>query len=189
MVLRRTRLWAGLLMAMITAAVVMASSGSALADGSGTLYPTNATCTTNSAGGSCRANIEWRNNSYGPPGGGAILRRTLFSVFAHAGEVIETGSSAVGVGSGDILIWNPGVVTDTQAATLPAVTPGTNGFTCSNQRTVSGIAAQGQLTTRAQELAGPAGGHRRRQPDRLPALQLHRARDRHLQRRDVRAGR
>ena len=139
------------------------------------LYPTNATCTTNSAAGSCRANIEWRTNAYGPPGGGAILRRTLFSVFAHAGEVIETGSSAVGVGAGDILICNPGVVTDQQAATLPAVTPGTNGFTCSHQRTVSGIAAQGQLTTRAQELAGPQAVNGGGNLDRLRAVQLHRA--------------
>src|SRR5436305_4962162 len=103
MLVRRTRLWAGLLMAAVTSAVMLASSGTALADGSGTLYPTNATCTTNAAGGSCRANIEWRTNSYGPPGGGAILRRTLFSLFAHAGEVIEAGSSAVGVNSGDIV--------------------------------------------------------------------------------------
>ena len=155
MLVRHTRLVGGLLMGFFAAAVTLAASGTALADGSGTLYPASATCTTNSAGGSCRANIEWRANSYGPAAGGPILRRTLFSLFAHVGEVIETGSSAVGVGAGDILVFNPGVVTDTQAATLPAITPGTNGFTCSAQRTVSGIAAQGQIATRVQELAGP----------------------------------
>src|SRR3954469_20175978 len=153
MVLRRTRLGAGLLMTMITAAVVMASSGSALADGSGTLYPTNATCTTNAAGGTCRANIEWRTNIYGPPSDTHINRRTLFSVYATAGEVLEMGSSAVGVSNGDILVYNPGVITDDDAKPLPAVTTGTNGFKCSDQRTASPIAAPGKITTRAQELA------------------------------------
>ena len=64
------------------------------------------------------------------------------------------GSSAVGVGSGDILVYDPGVVTDIDAQPLPAVTTGVNGFRCSDQRTSSGIAAQGRITSRAQELAG-----------------------------------
>jgi len=155
MVVRHTRVIFGILVAVFTSLAMIGSAGSALADGSRTLYPANATCTTNSAGGSCRANIEWRTNAYGPVGGGAILRRTVFSLFVHAGEVIETGSSAVGVGAGDILVFNPGVVTDTTAPTLPTVNPGVNGFTCSHERTVSGTAGQGQITTRVQELAGP----------------------------------
>ena len=65
------------------------------------------------------------------------------------------GSSAVGVGSGDITVYDPGVITDTDAKPLPAVTSGTNGFKCSDQRTASGVAAQGMITSRAQELAGP----------------------------------
>ncbi len=126
----------------------------ASADGSRTLHPTDATCQANSAGGSCRASLEWRTNTYGPPGS-QIMRRTLLNVYATAGEVLEMGSSAVAVGSGDIVVWNPGQITDQQSATLPAVTSGVNGFTCSAQRAASGVAAQGRITSRALELAGP----------------------------------
>ena len=144
-------------LAVLCAAGLVAAlpSAAGFAEGSRDLYPTNASCTTNASSGSCRANIEWRTNSYGPAAGTHILRRTLFSVYAEAGEVLEMGSSAVGVGSGDILVWNPGVVTDRDAVPLPSITPGTNGFTCSAQRTASGVAAQGRITSRAQELAGP----------------------------------
>ncbi|MDX6230112.1 MAG: hypothetical protein QOI76_3502, partial [Frankiales bacterium] len=154
MVVRRTRVLL-LLLSSFSVFALIGSAGPAAAEGSRNLYPTNATCAANSASGSCRASIEWRTNAYGPAGGGAILRRTVFSLYARAGEVIETGSSAVGVGAGDILVYNPGVVTDTQALALPAITPGTNGFTCSNQRTATGTAGQGQITSRAQEVAGP----------------------------------
>ena len=126
----------------------------ASADGSRSLHPTDATCQANSAGGSCRASLEWRTNTYGPPGS-QIMRRTLLNVYATAGEVLEMGSSAVAVGSGDIVVWNPGQITDQQSATLPAVTSGVNGFTCSAQRVASGVAAQGRITSRALELAGP----------------------------------
>ena len=64
------------------------------------------------------------------------------------------GSSAAAVGAGDIVVYDPGVVTDTDAEPLPPVTTGVNGFRCSDQRAGSGIAAQGRITTRAQELAG-----------------------------------
>ena len=141
--------------AAIGAILVAAPASSALAEGSRDLYPTNATCATNAAGGTCRANIEWRTNIYGPPADTHINRRTLFYVYAQAGEVLEMGSSAVGVGSGDVTVYNPGVITDADAKPLPAVTTGTNGFRCSDQRTASGVAAQGQITSRAQELAGP----------------------------------
>jgi CshA-type fibril repeat protein len=152
----RARVLFGLLIGLITAAVAsFASIGPATAEGSRTLYPVNATCQPTSLAGSCRASIEWRTSSYGPAGGGAIHRRTVFSLYVVAGEVIETGSSAVGIGAGDILIWNPGVVADTQASTLPTITPGTNGFLCSAQRTASGIAGQGMITSRALESAGP----------------------------------
>jgi hypothetical protein len=71
----------------------------ARAEGSRDLYPTNATCAPNSQGGSCRANLEWRTSNYGPVGGTQIQRRTVLEVYAQAGEVLLTGSSAVGVGS------------------------------------------------------------------------------------------
>ncbi|MDX6206484.1 MAG: hypothetical protein QOF39_2541 [Frankiales bacterium] len=152
---RRTGMLLGFLAAAFSCATVAGTAGPASADGSRHLYPVNASCAANSAGGSCRASIEWRTNAYGPPGGGAILRRTVFSLFAKAGEVIETGSSAMGIGSGDILIFDPGVVTDTQAATLPTVVPGSNGFTCSAQRAATGTVGQGQITSRGLELLGP----------------------------------
>jgi hypothetical protein len=126
----------------------------ASADGSRDLHPNNATCQPNSAAGSCRASLEWRTNTYGPPGS-QIMRRTLLNVYAQAGEVLEMGSSAVAVGSGDIVVWNPGQITDQQSASLPVVTSGANGFTCSAQRAASGVAAQGRITSRALELAGP----------------------------------
>ena len=142
---------------MSTAGAILAAAPAtaAFAEGSRDLYPTNATCTTNAANGTCRANIEWRTNLYGPAADTHIARRTLFYVYAQAGEVLEMGSSAVGVGSGDITVYDPGVITDTDAQPLPTVTSGTNGFKCSVQRTASGLAAQGMITSRAQELAGP----------------------------------
>jgi CshA-type fibril repeat protein len=130
----------------------MVLPGSASAEGSRGSYPSSATC---GSTGSCRADIEWRTNSYGPTGS-TILRRTLFSVYAKQGEVLEMGSSAVGVDSGDIVVWNPDRITDDQAATLPAVTSGTNGFRCSDQRAEPGSpATAGMITSRGQEQAGP----------------------------------
>ncbi|HEX2916673.1 MAG TPA: SdrD B-like domain-containing protein [Chloroflexia bacterium] len=129
----------------------------AYAEGSRDLYPTNGTCQPNSSNGSCRANIEFRSNtSYGPDGSTHILRRTLLEVYAKAGEVIEMGSSAVGVGSGDIIVFNPGRVTNYNQYPLPAVNSGVDGFKCSAQRASNpGITGLGKITSRAQELAGP----------------------------------
>jgi uncharacterized repeat protein (TIGR01451 family) len=134
--------------------VAGAAAGLARAEGSAQLYPADATCTSNASSGSCRANIEWRTSAYGPAPGAQVRRRTFLQVYAAAGEVLVMGSSAVGVGAGDILVYKPGVVTDTDAQPLPTVTTGTNGFRCSDQRLATGIAAQGRITTRAQELLG-----------------------------------
>jgi CshA-type fibril repeat protein len=150
--------WGRRLTTAVAVGAMLAAAGpasAAFAEGSRDLYPTNATCSTNSAGGTCRANIEWRTNDYGPAADTHIARRTLFYVYAEAGEVLEMGSSAVGVGSGDITVYDPGVITDSTAEPLPTVTSGTNGFKCSVQRTASGVAAQGKITSRAMELAGP----------------------------------
>jgi len=117
------------------------------------MYPTNATCAPNSAAGSCRANLEWRTNTYGPAGS-SILRRTLYKVYAVAGETIMAGSSAVGVNNGDIIIYNPGRVTGSIGnEAVPAPAPATD-FLCSAQRTASGLPNQGQILSRAQEQAG-----------------------------------
>ena len=144
-----------LLALLATAGAAALTPGIARAEGSAQLYPVNATCAPNSAGGSCRANIEWRTDAYGPATGAQVRRRTFLEVYAQAGEVLEMGSSAVGAGNGDILIYNPGVVTDSNAEPLPALTTGVNGFRCSDQRASSGVGGQGRITSRAQELAGP----------------------------------
>lgn len=115
---------------------------SAQAEGSRTLYPVGATGN--------RANLEWRTNYYGSDPLTRIRRRTLLKVYAQQGEHILLGSSAVGVASGsnsgDILVFNPGRVTGRVGdETIPA----TADFQCSSQ------AGRGQITSRAQELAGP----------------------------------
>ncbi len=143
------------LRALVVCALVLAFATvgltPAFATGSASLYPTNAACT---GTGSCRAALEFRTGTYGPSGS-LIQRRTILSVFAQAGETIDLGSSAVGIGSGDAVLFNPGVITDDQATPLPTLVAGTNGFSCIAQRTASGIAGQGQITSRALELAGP----------------------------------
>ncbi|HEY0832217.1 MAG TPA: DUF11 domain-containing protein [Candidatus Dormibacteraeota bacterium] len=116
----------------------------ASAAGSQDLWP-------NGAAGS-RANSEWRTSSYG---GGLLLRRTLLKAFLNAGEVLDLGSSAIGQGSSDILVWNPGLVTGAVGTENVSAAPS---FSCNGQR----VGAQGQIVSRAEELAGPdtipAGG-------------------------------
>ncbi len=93
------------------------------------------------ANGGKRALTEWRTSLYG----NLLPRRTLFKVYATVGEEIAMGSSGVGVGSGDIAVWTPGHITAPLTVALPAPD-----FRCSSQP------GTGQLTTRAQEVAGPA---------------------------------
>ena len=108
----------------------------AQAEGSRTLYPDPPPA------GSSRANLEWRTNTYG----GIVLRRTLLKVYANAGENILLGSSAVGVGSGDIFVYNPGRVTGSVGSEN---VPATADFTCSTQ------AGAGFIAKRKEELSGP----------------------------------
>jgi uncharacterized repeat protein (TIGR01451 family) len=116
----------------------------AQAAGSKDLWP-------NGAAGN-RANSEWRTSSYG---GGLLTRRTLLKAFMNAGEELLLGSSAIGIGTSDIEVWNPGLVTGPIGTENVSAAPS---FSCNAQRT----GAQGQITSRAQELAGPdtipAGG-------------------------------
>jgi hypothetical protein len=130
------------------------------AQGSGTLFPSDTTTP-------FRANIEWRTSVYGSADSPefSILRRTLIKVYAEAGEHLLMGSSAVGIGSGDIRVYNPNVVTGAVGQeTVPALAgtaapaqPGAfaNGFSCQAQRTAIGGGARGQIRSRAAELAGP----------------------------------
>ncbi|WP_315097117.1 Ig-like domain-containing protein [uncultured Cellulomonas sp.] len=147
--LRRLALFA------LTAVLVLAGAAvPAVASGSGDLFPrvgvADAPC---DATHPCRAAIEWRTDAYGPAGDTQIRRRTMFTVFARAGEQILTGSSSVGTGSADVAVWNPGQITDTEAATLPAVVDVTTGFSCAAHRP-DPTSLAGRLRTRTQELAG-----------------------------------
>ncbi len=113
----------------------------ALAAGSATLYPSGVAGT--------RANTEWRTSTYG---GGAVFRRTLLHAYATTGEYLLVGSTAIGTGSADIMVWDPGLVTGTVGREVVPTTPS---YSCAAQRTRTGIAAQGKIASRAQELAGP----------------------------------
>ena len=117
---------------------------SAYAEGSRSMYPSSAT--------GSRANIEWRSSNYA----NLVRRRTILKVYANAGEFILLGSSAVGVTlgatSGDIRVYNPNTITGVIGdETIPA----SPSFSCAAQRTATGQASQGQITTRTIELAGP----------------------------------
>jgi uncharacterized repeat protein (TIGR01451 family) len=131
----------GFAAALLSIGVLIASAVNALADGSQNLYPSAAT--------GSRANTEWRT---GTDGNGVIVRRTLLHAFVEAGESLLVGSTAMGLGAANILIWNPGLVTGPPGN---ETVPGTASFSCAAQRLSSGIAAQGRITSRAEELAGP----------------------------------
>ena len=70
-----------------------------------------------------------------------------------AGQVLMLGSSAIGQGSSDILVYNPGLV----AGPIGIETiPTSASFSCNAQRLAGGApASQGMITSRARELAGP----------------------------------
>ncbi len=115
----------------------------AMAAGSSNLWP--------NGGAGNRANTEWRTGTYGS-GSRTLTRRTLIKAYMRAGEVLLLGSSAVAVGLGDILVYNPNRVTGPIGTeTIPA----SSSFSCNVQRLASGIPNQGRITSRAQELAGP----------------------------------
>lgn len=99
------------------------------------------------ANGGKRALTEWRTNKTA-----GLYRRTFFRVYARAGESILMGSSAIGVGSGDIVLYRPNQISSSQIAptTLNSISPE---FKCSTYRQSNPGA--GELNTRTKELAGP----------------------------------
>ena len=122
--------------------VLGAAAQPAMAAGSGNLWPSTAT--------GSRANTEWRTGSYG---NGALTRRTLIKAYMTTGQQLMLGSSAIGQGVADILVYNPGRVTGPIGTeTIPALA----NFSCNTQRLGVGAPAnQGKIISRAQELAGP----------------------------------
>ncbi len=135
------------LFATLLALFFLATSGSlsawvAYAEGSRDLYPSGAT--------GFRANIEWRTSYYGPDN--FLRRRTLLQVYVEPGEFILMGSSAVGVGAGDILLYSSDQVTGRVG---DETVTGVADFSCEDQRVGTGNPDQGRIINRAQELAGP----------------------------------
>ncbi len=78
----------------------------------------------------------------------SLYRRTLLQVYANAGENILMGSTSMGVGSADIQIYN------SVGGRIGAETLSSPVFKCSTQRATN--PTWGKITSRTQELAGPA---------------------------------
>ncbi|MEL6442001.1 MAG: GEVED domain-containing protein [Cyanobacteria bacterium J06621_8] len=126
---------------LIVFCVLATSTKSVWAEGSKDLYP-------NGALGN-RGNILWTGGT-----AAGFRDRTLLRVFAESGQLILTGSSAVGIGAGDIEIYNPGQVMGS-AGNENIPTTANADFVCSSQR--SGQASgtgNGFIGNRTQELAG-----------------------------------
>ncbi len=86
--------------------------------------------------GGNRPFTEWKTTFTG-----GLVRRTLLNVYATAGETIHLGSSGMGVGNGNILLFDSSANVDAPATAL---------LDCKATQPT-----KGQLTTRAQELVGP----------------------------------
>jgi hypothetical protein len=137
-ILSRTRL------SLLMVGMLLGSGHVAQAEGSRTFYPSGSTAS--------RANLEWRTERYGGSDpASSVPRRSLIKVHAKAGEYILLGSSAVGVGTGDIVVFNPGMVTGNVGNENIPATPD---FLCSAQRPTN-TSPIGRIRSRDQELAGP----------------------------------
>lgn len=136
---------------ILTAILFVLPGALVLADGSRNLYPAG------SPADASRGNLQFSNNVYGP---GPVMRwRTILYAYMETGESLLMGSSAVGVGAGNIFVYAPGTITGpTGTETIGAPI-----YDCQTQRAAAGLPnVIGQITSRAQELAGPdtvpAGG-------------------------------
>ncbi|MDJ0617788.1 MAG: hypothetical protein QNJ63_13780 [Calothrix sp. MO_192.B10] len=90
-----------------------------------------------------RGHILWRSGTTNS----GFNKKTLLRVYAEKDQYILVGSSAVGVGSGNILIYNPNTITGGPAKEN---LPSTANFNCVSQQP-----GRGFISSRAQELAGP----------------------------------
>ena len=124
---------------------ILGLASSAHAEGSKDLY---------SSGTGSRANIEWRVPNGGLLYGAKLIRRSLFKVYAKAGETILLGSSAVGVSrgatTGDILIYTPGQVSGPIGQETVPIPPAPAIFSCNTTQVGKGV-----IDSRAKELVGP----------------------------------
>src|SRR5436190_15636535 len=132
---------------LLTVALVLACGGNAHAEGS-----VDVNTGTNPA--LIRHILTITTTSLSPP-------YTLLRVYANAGERMEMGSSAMGLGGqADIIAYPPGSSFNTSsggiaplAKSFPFATPI---FDCNTDSTTSG---RGLLNSRAKELAGPGGAN------------------------------
>lgn len=144
MFLRHSHRGRVMLSMLLIGITVFASASQTYAEGSRSLYPDNTT--------GFRANLEWRNSTYG----GMLLRRTLLKVYARQGEYIFLGSSAIDVpdapDNGDIRVYDPGLVT---GAIGKENIPNAPSFSCVTQREQTRNRQQGRIASRLQEIRGP----------------------------------
>ncbi|MCB9449846.1 MAG: hypothetical protein H6672_00310 [Anaerolineaceae bacterium] len=141
-----------LLVLMVIMVIAAFPASFVLADGSRDLFPAGAPADAS------RGNLQFSTNSYGPA---QLIRwRTILYAYMNGGESLLMGSSAVGVNNGNIFVYAPGAITGpTGNETIGAPI-----YDCQTQRATAGLPnAIGQITTRAEELAGPdtvpAGGN------------------------------
>ena len=122
---------------LLLAGLAVLSAGKIVwAEGSRDLYPSSYP-----AGGS-RATAFYSTDLYG----NLLRSHTIFYVYAKQNEYILLGSSAIGVGSGDALIYAPGAVT----GPVGGETFGAAAF-----RATAAQPGRGVINSRALELAGP----------------------------------
>src|SRR5205085_1539592 len=99
----RTKFWlllaAGML-AVLTAAGGTGGVPAAYAEGSRELVANPSDATDVNGNGGKRAVIEWRADLFA----NTFTRRTLLQVYLTSGDVMNLGSSAVGISSGDAVV-------------------------------------------------------------------------------------
>lgn len=133
--------WLACSLALATTLPIGLGIKSARAEGSRSLYPQGI--------GGFRGNLQWRTSEFFETSDNSLFRRTLLKVFVGPGEELLLGSSAIGDGASDILVFAPGRVTgNIGQENIPFANPD---FSCAAQRN----ADQGTIVDRAQELAGP----------------------------------
>ncbi|MBD2021176.1 DUF11 domain-containing protein [Leptolyngbya sp. FACHB-36] len=143
----RPNFFKGIVAGLVAAGVGIGTIAPAQAEGSRNLFQSS---------NGFRANLEWRSVQYV----NLLRRRTLLRVYARQGEFILLGSSAMGVNAGDILVYNPGLVSSPTLGDPSSIVgneqiPATSSYSCVGQRTTTGNDDIGFIGDRTQELAGP----------------------------------
>jgi LPXTG-site transpeptidase (sortase) family protein len=126
---------------LIVFALLFSGVQSVQGEGSGNLYP--------QPPNGKRALTEWRITTTA-----GLYRRTFFRVYALEGEYILMGSSGMGLGLGDIVLYQEGLISSSQIApaTLAGITPT---YRCSTNGGLGVLRVTGSpASTRPMELQG-----------------------------------